>query len=827
MMSEEHTRRQVETLLLEAGWNSDDILEEQSVYFRGRVLRPDMVLLCQLFPLAVIEIKGSAAGLESAAYQVLQYAEAVEVPFAFVTDGIRIVEVSTAGSQSREYQRFPAPPDLWSMLGREWDESDPRLFPPLRSPQMAPRLHHAHAVSRAIDAVMNGRKRVLMTMATGTGKTYVALQIAWKLLQSGYCQRMLYLHSRLADIASARRAFEPLGESVQLRSRRMDIPAHRLQFATPMFFYGSKDTPALSRFPSNFYDLIISDVDPISMVEPLVKYFCEAIAIGITAREVPGSRITRLFGQPSFIYSVQEALRTEEMQVPEGFTEVRLGDIADIQMGLAGVRARDNVLEPNEDDVHWITARDISPYRSLHPGVLPTVNVESAHLDERFLLKPGDMLIASSATGARIRTGFVPQNLPHPTAFSSSLIRIRVNPRLADPEYVFSFLNSDIGQLAIRRFATRLSTAVSQISLQELRQIPVFLPKDQVGKEVAEQLSVASLAKQQIEREILPHLDEIQRASGHQAGRANQECELVASRLKDLAVMLAPPGLPERVMAEYPTPIALAYRRFHDARFNVYEQVLRLRDVFEATAYYFYNLVLSDAFRRLDPVEYYVDDRGVRRAYNGYSMGLRMDFVARILQIAEAKNGQDLFVPELVHSATLVDLAKQLQDDFRNRLSHTATATESQQRRCLKEFKPIVEEMLSELEWLVNYRLVRIPAFYFQHGSLVRRMEVYQGVVPELNEQPLPESTEVTRADRNHLVLLNTEDQVLDLYPLYQLLASEETRHETHLCFFKQRRAQAQLLEGESVQGAFAVRLEGFEDFESLQSRILDILPGE
>jgi hypothetical protein len=135
--------------------------------------------------------------------------------------------------------------------------------------------------------------------------------------------------------------------------------------------------------------------------------------------------------------------------------------------------------------------------------------------------------------------------------------------------------------------------------------------------------------------------------------------------------------------------------------------------------------------------------------------------------------------------------------------------------------------MLEDLDFLTRYRLVRIPSFYFLHGQLMRRMEIYHGVVPELDEQPIPDPSSLTQADRDHLVLLDDEDKVLDLHPLYQLLASQETRHENHLCFFKQRRAGQMLLEGESVQGAFPVRLEGFQDFEALQDRILDTSPEE
>lgn len=128
------------------------------------------------------------------------------------------------------------------------------------------------------------------------------------------------------------------------------------------------------------------------------------------------------------------------------------------------------------------------------------------------------------------------------------------------------------------------------------------------------------------------------------------------------------------------------------------------------------------------------------------------------------------------------------------------------------------------LQFLAEYRLVRIPSFYYKDGRLIRRMELYQGVVPSLDEQPLSEGIDLTQAEHEHLVLLNAEEEVLDLYPLYQLLATEETRYETHMAFFKQRKKDDGILKGESVQGAFPVNLHGFNDFEVLQGRILDTL---
>jgi hypothetical protein len=105
-------------------------------------------------------------------------------------------------------------------------------------------------------------------------------------------------------------------------------------------------------------------------------------------------------------------------------------------------------------------------------------------------------------------------------------------------------------------------------------------------------------------------------------------------------------------------------------------------------------------------------------------------------------------------------------------------------------------------------------------------MEVYIGVVPDMLEEPLTDE-KITKIDSEHLAILDADNNALDLYPMYQRLASDETHHETHVCFFKQRKAKSLLLEGESVQGAFPVNLNGYDEFELFQKKILDKMPDE
>lgn len=130
--------------------------------------------------------------------------------------------------------------------------------------------------------------------------------------------------------------------------------------------------------------------------------------------------------------------------------------------------------------------------------------------------------------------------------------------------------------------------------------------------------------------------------------------------------------------------------------------------------------------------------------------------------------------------------------------------------------------MLVELEFLADYQLTRIRSFYCKQGQLICRMEVYTGAVPNLTEQPISRDTHLTHAEHNHLILLDREYQILDLYPLYQLIDNEQTQYETQMCFFKQCKKKDQILEGESLHNFATIQLTGFDDFSNLQNIILD-----
>jgi type I restriction enzyme R subunit len=316
MMNDAQVRQRVKRLLLEAGWQDDDILQEQWIYCRGQVMQMDVVLLYNMYPLAVIGVNGSNTSPELIIDRVLECADAVDIPFAFLTDGKVFIEPNPLKGPSKAHARFPSPVELWSLLGQKWNESDPRLFPPYREPGRLLRIHYALAISRAIDAVVDEKKRILVLWAPRSGRTYIAFQIAWKLIRSGHCQRLLVLCDRQALTGFAEGMFEPFGEDLlRLDDGADKEESHRVHLGAPDYFVRSERAPDIRESPAASYDLIlIPDTDLIAPMTPLLEYLEGAAVIGFTGQEPPSSDVTQFYGQPIFTYSIEEILAIRASQ---------------------------------------------------------------------------------------------------------------------------------------------------------------------------------------------------------------------------------------------------------------------------------------------------------------------------------------------------------------------------------------------------------------------------------------------------------------------------------------------------------------------------------
>jgi type I restriction enzyme R subunit len=328
----------VDPKLKAAGWEDTQIKREyyyqrDHQYTHGRVIlvgdrirrgeprRVDYLLrLSDAFPIAVIEAKAESEPVEAGLEQAKSYARDLGLAFAYATNGNRILEFDFFTNTSRELERFPSPRELWerwqkNIGGVEPFEvaespaeygadrrSNPLLFPycPEDRCGKVPFYFQEVAIREVVKRVMQGRKRVLLTMATGTGKTFVAFQIVWKLIKSGWLQRrhpdrparVLFLADRLVLRDQAYNTFAPFADGTS--EPRFKIEGHPPNLTRDLYFgiYQTLWSPdengvrLFEKFPPDFFDLVIIDEchrSGFGTWREILDYFGSAIHLGMTA----------------------------------------------------------------------------------------------------------------------------------------------------------------------------------------------------------------------------------------------------------------------------------------------------------------------------------------------------------------------------------------------------------------------------------------------------------------------------------------------------------------------------------------------------------------
>jgi type I restriction enzyme R subunit len=338
--------------LKDAGWTDDQIVEQYPItdgrivkvgsrHRRGKALRADYVLEYEPgVPIGVVEAKREFSTPGKGMQQAKNYAQLLDVPFAFSTNGVSIVEDDrNTGIERANLSAFPAPGVLWARY-REWkgikDDSAANglLLPFNRSLRNAdgtvkePRSYQRTAINRAVEAILGGDKRLLLTMATGTGKTFVSMQIVWKLWNSqwvhGRHPRILYLADRnvLVD-QPIEREFRPAfgaGEGSPIWKLRGEAKTGReIYFGLyqQLADGGDKANGMFRQFAPDFFDLIIVDechrgsARAESSWRKILNHFSPAAQLGMTAtpkRDETINTYEYFGGAPLFEYSLAQGI---------------------------------------------------------------------------------------------------------------------------------------------------------------------------------------------------------------------------------------------------------------------------------------------------------------------------------------------------------------------------------------------------------------------------------------------------------------------------------------------------------------------------------------
>ncbi|EIC2017179.1 DEAD/DEAH box helicase family protein [Escherichia coli] len=328
--------------ILNAGWDNTTQIRQEvklrdgKVIVRGKVaaLRTvksaDIVLYHKPgIPLAVIEAKANKHEIGKGMQQGIEYARLLDVPFVFATngDGFIFRDATAAEGECLEKQitldDFPSPAELWQKFCL-WKGYTQAQLPVITQDYYddgsgkSPRYYQLQAINKTIEAVSNGQNRVLLVMATGTGKTYTAFQIIWRLWKSKNKKRILFLADRniLVD-QTKNNDFQPFGTAMTKVSGRTIDPAYEIHLALYQAITGpEEDQKAFKQVAPDFFDLIVIDechrgsASEDSAWREILDYFSSATQIGLTAtpKETHEVSSTDYFGDPVYVYSLKEGI---------------------------------------------------------------------------------------------------------------------------------------------------------------------------------------------------------------------------------------------------------------------------------------------------------------------------------------------------------------------------------------------------------------------------------------------------------------------------------------------------------------------------------------
>lgn len=350
-----------------AGWNGlDQIFREYPlragrVVVRGSkayrdkasVLRADYALFYKAnIPLAVVEAKDNKHAVGAGMGQALNYAQLLDVPFSFASNGdgfvFRDATLATGVLETNlTLDEFPSPQELWARYcaWKGWSAEQSRVAGFDYAPNKVPRYYQVNAVNRAVEAIAAGQSRVLLVMATGTGKTYTAFQIIWRLWKSGAKKRILFLADRnilidqtmvndfrpfkgaMAKLSPNAKGIERVDgqgsstvEDVVLavnKTTKLVDKSYEIYLSLYQAVSGvDEERNIYKQFSPDFFDLIVVDechrgsASEDSAWRDILSYFASATQIGLTAtpKETKDISSSDYFGEPVYTYSLKQGI---------------------------------------------------------------------------------------------------------------------------------------------------------------------------------------------------------------------------------------------------------------------------------------------------------------------------------------------------------------------------------------------------------------------------------------------------------------------------------------------------------------------------------------
>jgi type I restriction enzyme, R subunit len=322
-----------------AGWDIKRQVREEYTFTDGRVIvrgnltsrgkrkRADyLVFFKPNLPIAIIEAKDNKHSIGAGMQQAINYGEILDVPFVYSSNGDGFLEhdLLTGTEKELTLEEFPSPQSLWerykAFKGIVSEEQEELIIEPFYFTvgDKTPRYYQINAINRTVEAIAKGQNRILLVMATGTGKTYTAFQIIWRLWKARKTKKILFLADRniLVD-QTMQNDFKPFqGIMTKIENRNMDS-SYEIYLSLYHQLSGNSDELEIFRqFSPSFFDLIVIDeahrgsAKENSRWRRILEYFDSATQIGLTATPKESETVSNIayFGEPVYTYSLKQGI---------------------------------------------------------------------------------------------------------------------------------------------------------------------------------------------------------------------------------------------------------------------------------------------------------------------------------------------------------------------------------------------------------------------------------------------------------------------------------------------------------------------------------------
>lgn len=416
--------------LQNAGWDLQAQIREEVTFTAGRInihgktisrgekKRADFILYYKNnFPIAIIEAKDGNHACGDGMQQALNYADHLDIPFVYSSNGSVFVEHDKFTGQERELslESFPSPENLFARYTQAKELTEEIKEALLQddftdSSGKEPRYFQRVAINRVVEAVAKGQQRILLVMATGTGKTYTAFQIIWRLWKSKKKKRILFLVDRtaLADqtLIGDFRYFD--NAITKIEGPNVD-PAYEIYIALYQGLMGGDETEKFRQFSSDFFDLVIVDechrgsAKEDGLWRSILDYYSSATQIGLTAtpKVADDADNFEYFGTPIYTYSLKQGIDdgylapykvvryrfdNDEWRPPQGFVDMNSNPVPD-EIFTESMFDRSIIIEDRNRAVAKCVANFMRETDIYQKAIVFCVDIAHADRMRRFLIE--------------------------------------------------------------------------------------------------------------------------------------------------------------------------------------------------------------------------------------------------------------------------------------------------------------------------------------------------------------------------------------------------------------------------------------------------------